>query len=136
MRYRAKNVEICRAPVFYHNKVCHAIQISAYKISKSAQSMVFPPYPKNALGSNLSHCKRKRSETFHLVPPSVKKSGFKQFLHIHLSSAFTAFHQNKGHIKDTESSSSTAAVTRQRLFFINQVFKKLISTVTRRMAFA
>ena len=50
------------APVFYHNKVCRAIQISAYKISKSAQSRVFPPYPKNALGSNLSHCKRKRSD--------------------------------------------------------------------------
>ena len=79
---------------------------------------------------------RNTPETFHLVPPSVKKSGFKPFLHIHLSSAFTAFHQNKGHIKDTESSSSTAAVTRQRLFFINQVFKKSISTVTRRMAFA
>ena len=112
--------------------------------------------PRNAsLGSNLhalqkQHPIRKRvwdvagggqeirntPETFHLVPPSVKKSGFKPFLHIHLSSAFTAFHQNKGHIKDTESSSSTAAVTRQRLFFINQVFKKLISTVTRRMAFA
>ena len=59
---------------------------------------------------------RNTPETFHLVPPSVKKSGFKPFLHIHLSSAFTAFHQNKGHIKDTESSSSTAAVTRQRLF--------------------
>ena len=59
---------------------------------------------------------RNTPETFHLVPPSVKKSGFKPFLHIHLSSAFTAFHQNKGHIKDTESSSSTAAVMRQRLF--------------------
>ena len=59
---------------------------------------------------------RNTPETFHLVPPSVKKSGFKPFLHIHISSAFTAFHQNKGHVKDTESSSSTAAVTRQRLF--------------------
>lgn len=74
---------------------------------------------------------RNTPETFHLVPPSVKKSGFKPFLHIRISSAFTAFHQNKGHIKDTESSSSAAAVIRQRLFFINQVFKKSISTYTR-----
>ena len=75
---------------------------------------------------------RNTPETFHLVPPSVKKSGFKPFFHIRISSAFTAFHQSKGHIKDTESSSSTAAVIRQRLFFINQSFKKSISTVTRR----
>ena len=60
---------------------------------------------------------RNTPETFHLVPPSVKKPGFKPFFHIRIPSAFTAFHQSKGHIKDTESSSSTATVTRQRLFF-------------------
>ena len=75
---------------------------------------------------------RNTPEAFHLVPRSSKKSGFKPFLHFHISRVFTAFHQNKGHIKDTERSSSTAAVTRQRLFYINQVFKKSINTDTRR----
>ena len=59
---------------------------------------------------------RNTPETFHFIPPSVKKSGFKPFFHIRISSAFTAFHQNKGHVKDTKCSSSTAAVIRQRLF--------------------
>ena len=59
---------------------------------------------------------RNTPETFHLVPRSVKKSGFKPFLQFHISRVFTSFHQNKGHVKDTESSSSTAAVIRQRLF--------------------
>ena len=79
---------------------------------------------------------RNTPEAFHLVPRSSKKSGFKPFLHFHISRVFTAFHQNKGHIKDTERSSSTAAVIRQRLFFVSQVFKKSISIGTCRSKYS